>query len=170
MTGVERDADREPQSLGIDVKDAEVISKGDQADAAASAAERGHDAHTNRAWVDARQASEDEDDVKRACFRVSRRKCRGRAAEPRTTGAVAQTGSAVKNFNATMLIGSRQKTSVAHARVEAARLCHQAVTNGSLALINLDREVCGRLSATAGTTAVCLALTGRQTSLTTSPD
>ena len=66
--GREGDADCEPRGLGIDVEDAEVICTRDHADAGAIAAQRGDDAHANRAWDDARQASEDEDGVREIAF------------------------------------------------------------------------------------------------------
>ena len=64
----EGDADSEPRGLGIDVEDAQVISKRDHAHAAAIPAERGDDADANRAWDDARRPSEDEDDVREVAF------------------------------------------------------------------------------------------------------
>ena len=53
----EGDADSEPRGLGVDVEDAQQISKRDHAHAAAIAAECGDDAHANRAWDDARRAA-----------------------------------------------------------------------------------------------------------------
>ena len=64
----EGDADSEPRGLGIDVDDAQVTGKRDHAHAAAIAAERGDDARANRAWDDARRASEDEDGVREVAF------------------------------------------------------------------------------------------------------
>ena len=64
----EGDADSEPRGVGIDVDDAQVTGKRDHAHAAAIAAKRGDDARANRAWDDARRASDDEDGVREVAF------------------------------------------------------------------------------------------------------
>ena len=138
---------------------AQVISKRDHAHAAAIAAERGDDAHPIRAWDDARRASEDEDDVREVAFEFPvenfveeqlNEELVEEEGEAPAAGAVAPTGSAVKATHTEMLsIWAKNIVSFADALVEAARPCHQAVTNGTFALITLDTEVPGQPSVTA---------------------
>ena len=65
-------------------------------------------------------------------------------------GAVALTGSPVKAAHTKMLsVWAKNIVSFADALVDAARPCHQAVINGTLALISLDTEVPGKPSVTA---------------------
>ena len=108
-----------------------MISKRDHADAAALAAERGDDARASRAWDDARQASEVEDDVREVAFEfpvensveqlnqeLVEEKC-----EAPATGAVARNGSAVQAAHTTMLsVGATKHClSRVHSLVEATR-------------------------------------------------
>ena len=177
----EGDAGSEPRGLGIDVEDAEVISKRDHADAAVRlVAERGDDAHAHRAW-DACRASEDEDDVREVAFEFLFenfvKEQLNQEGEAPAAGAVAPTGSALKPAHTMMLsVWAKNIVFFVDALVEAARSCHQAVTHGTVALMSLDTEVLGQPSVTAlhwlhvddvtcGNDGRVTGLIGRQTSL-----